>query len=453
MSALLASAPLLLRRRGALADVLPVIAFAAATAITATVLGGAAAFVGRLPDAGAVAHRGEASLIPFLVTCAMVASVLLIPSAVGLGGSAARLSLARREQDLASIRLVGGTAQQVGAVAVLDVAAQALLGGLLGVVLHLLATPPLTALDFGITPFTTADLLMPWWAYPLLVLGMTLLAAGSAAVSLTGVVLSPLGVARNSRTVRMSVLRVVICAVLIIGFLVFAQIGQALLGQVGEGMLALAIMVLFIGAVVAGVNLVGPYVVWAVALLVARLAPTPSLLVGARRLAADPKAGWRAVSGITFALVIAGFLTVLALLTRGSGAEGGEDAMMATALSTGGNLTLGIAAVLAAVSTGVTQTARVIDHAPVLRAQHIAGAEVGQLHRARIAEITLPVLLSSVLATFTSLLVVVAVLGGAPQDPVVAVQYLASVLGAYLLVIAAVLVGSPLVRRSALRGA
>jgi hypothetical protein len=441
MSALLASAPLLLRRRGALADVLPVIAFAAATAITATVLGGAAAFVGRLPDAGAVAHRGEASLIPFLVTCAMVASVLLIPSAVGLGGSAARLSLARREQDLASIRLVGGTAQQVGAVAVLDVAAQALLGGLLGVVLHLLATPPLTALDFGITPFTTADLLMPWWAYPLLVLG------------LTGVVLSPLGVARNSRTVRMSVLRVVIWAVLIIGFLVFAQIGQALLGQVGEGMLALAIMVLFIGAVVAGVNLVGPYVVWAVALLVARLAPTPSLLVGARRLAADPKAGWRAVSGITFALVIAGFLTVLALLTRGSGAEGGEDAMMATALSTGGNLTLGIAAVLAAVSTGVTQTARVIDHAPVLRAQHIAGAEVGQLHRARIAEITLPVLLSSVLATFTSLLVVVAVLGGAPQDPVVAVQYLASVLGAYLLVIAAVLVGSPLVRRSALRGA
>jgi hypothetical protein len=453
MSALLASAPLLLRRRGALADVLPVIAFAAATAITATVLGGAAAFVGRLPDAGAVAHRGEASLIPFLVTCAMVASVLLIPSAIGLGGSAARLSLARREQDLASIRLVGGTAQQVGAVAVLDVAAQALLGGLLGVVLHLLATPPLTALDFGITPFTTADLLMPWWAYPLLVLGMTLLAAGSAAVSLTGVVLSPLGVARNSRTVRMSVLRVVIWAVLIIGFLVFAQIGQALLGQVGEGMLALAIMVLFIGAVVAGVNLVGPYVVWAVALLVARLAPTPSLLVGARRLAADPKAGWRAVSGITFALVIAGFLTVLALLTRGSGAEGGEDAMMATALSTGGNLTLGIAAVLAAVSTGVTQTARVIDHAPVLRAQHIAGAEVGQLHRARIAEITLPVLLSSVLATFTSLLVVVAVLGGAPQDPVVAVQYLASVLGAYLLVIAAVLVGSPLVRRSALRGA
>ena len=65
MNTLLASAPLLLRRRGALADVLPVIAFAAATAITGTVLGGAAAFVGRLPADGEVAFEGEASLIPF----------------------------------------------------------------------------------------------------------------------------------------------------------------------------------------------------------------------------------------------------------------------------------------------------------------------------------------------------------------------------------------------------
>ena len=36
MTALLATAPLLLRRRGALADILPVIAFTAATAIIAT---------------------------------------------------------------------------------------------------------------------------------------------------------------------------------------------------------------------------------------------------------------------------------------------------------------------------------------------------------------------------------------------------------------------------------
>lgn len=448
MTALLASAPLLLRRRGALADVLPVIAFAAATGILATVLGGAAAFVGRLPAEPSAAAGGEAGLIPFLVTCALTASVMLLPSAVGLGGSAARLSLARREQDLATTRLVGGTAGQVGAVAVLDVAAQALLGAVAGVLAHLAVTPALTGLDFGIRPFTTADLLMPVWAYPVLVAGVVLLAAVSAGVSLAGVVLSPLGVARDSRVVRMSVLRVVGWALLVGGFLLFMQVGAGMLSGVADGMAYIAVLVLFVGAVVAGLNVIGPFLVWLLALLAARLAPGPALLVGARRLAADPKAGWRAVSGITFALVVAGFLTVISLLADGARAE---DRMLATALTTGGLLTLGIAAVLAAVTTGVTQTARVIDQAPVLRAQHIAGAQVGQLHRARLAEIALPVLLSSVLATGTALLVITAVLGS-PSDPGQAVQYLLAVLAAYGLVIAAVLVASPLVRRAALRG-
>lgn len=448
MSSLLATAPLLLRRRGALADLLPVIAFAAATAITATVLGGAAAFVGRMP-ATDPPTTPEGSVMSSLALCAVVASVLLLPSAIGLGGSAARLSLARREQDLATMRLVGATGGQVGATAVLDVAAQALLGAVAGLLAHLAAAPALTRLDFGVTPFTTADLLMPAWAYPLLAFALVLIAAGSAAVALTGVVLSPLGVARNSRVVRMSVLRVVLWVVVVLGFLGFAQVGGMLLGQVADGMLVIAILVAFIAAIVAGLNVVGPFVVWVVALLCARLAPTPSLLVGARRLAADPRAGWRAVSGITFALVIAGFLTTFATFPASSSAE---DTMLMTALSTGGLLTLGIAAVLAAVGTGVAQTARVIDQAPTLRAQHIAGAEVGQLHRARLAEIAVPVLLSTVLATGTALLVLGAMFGSQSSNVEGVVQYLLSVLCAYALLIAAVLVASPLVRRYAHRG-
>src|SRR5699024_10250845 len=165
--------------------------------------------------------------------------------------------------------------------------------------------------------------------YPLLAIALVLIAAGSAAVSLTGVVLSPLGVARNSRVVRMSVLRVVLWVVVVLGFLGFAQVGGMLLGQVADGMLVIAILVAFIAAIVAGLNVVGPFVVWVVALLCARLAPTPSLLVGARRLAADPRAGWRAVSGVTFALVIAGFLTTLATFPASSSEE---DPMMLAAL-------------------------------------------------------------------------------------------------------------------------
>src|SRR5699024_7474964 len=260
-------------------------------------------------------------------------------------------------------------------------AGQALLGALVGVGLHVAVTPALTRLDFGIAPFTTADLLMPWWAYPVLVAALVLLGVGSAAVALTGVVLSPLGVARDSRVVRLSVIRVVVWVMLILGFFVMLKVGTALFGEAGAGMLGLGMIVAFVAAIVAGMNLVGPFIVWVVALGLARPAPTPSLLagarrpawhpacgrrgvsgarvavglarpapspslmVGARRLAGDPRAGWRAVSGITFALVIAGFLTVISLITRSTGPE---DAMLATAMSTGGVLTLGIAAVLAA---------------------------------------------------------------------------------------------------------
>lgn len=447
MNALITSAPLLLRRRGALADALPVIAFTAATAIIATVIGGAAAFARRIPADLTGPVSAEAQLMPFLVLCALFASVLLIPNAVGLGGSAARLSLARRERDLAAIRLVGGTTAQVGGIAVLDVAAQALLGAAAGVVVHMLAAAPLTALDFGITPFTVGELLMPWWAYPLLIAGVVLLAAASAAVSLTGVVLSPLGVARDSRTVRMSVLRLLIWGALIIGFLLFMQI-MPMIDSQGSN-LGVVIAIGFVAAIVAGMNVAGPFLVWVAARIAAALAPAPALLVGARRLAADPRAGWRAVSGITFAMVIAGFLTIIATIEPSTP----DDQMLATALHTGGMLTLGIAAVLAAVVTGVTQTARVIDHAPQIRAQHIAGAEVSQLHRARLAEITLPVLLSSVVATFTAFLVLLTMFGGGAADPRTVILYFLGVFGAYALVVAAVLVSAPLVRRAALRTA
>lgn len=444
--------PLLLRRRGALADLLPVLAFAVSTAVTATVLGGLGAFASRMPpaDVPGTALTAEQSLAGFLVVCAVFATALLVPGAVALGGAAARLSLARREQDLAVMRLIGGTRRQIGGLAVLEVVVQALVGALLGLLLHAAVTPLMSTLDFGIRAFTVSDLLMPWWGYPLLVIGMTVMAAGSAALALAGVVLSPLGVARASRTTRLSVLRLVVWAVTVIGFLILTQALGALMSMEGGEALAIGVMILLIAAMVAGVNLVGPFLLWLLARAVARLAPTPALMVGARRLAADPKAGWRAVAGITFAMIIAGMLTVLATIQEPTSPE---DLMMITALRTGGLLTLAIAAVVAAVGTGVPQTARVIDQAPVLRAQHVAGATVPQLHRARLAEIAIPVLLSSVLAAGVSLLVVASMFATALADPGAVLQYAVSVVIAYGLVIGAVLISAPLVRRGALGAA
>jgi hypothetical protein len=96
----------------------------------------------------------------------------------------------------------------------------------------------------------------------------------------------------------------------------------------------------------------------------------------------------------------------------------------------------------------------VIDQGPVLRSQHISGAQVKQLHRARIAEIAIPLALSSIVAVLTTLVLITplgANMAANPLPPIL--QYVGSVLGAYALVIAAVLVASPLVRREALAAA
>src|SRR5699024_1910908 len=155
----LASAPLLLRRRGAIADLLPIIAFAAATGIIATVTGGLFALIGRLPSGDSTgALEGADAVNGFLVICGAVAPALRLPGAAGSGGSASRRSLVRRERDLAAMRRAGGPTGQVGGSAVLDVAARALRGAIAGLALHLAAPPLLTHLAFGITAFTVGEL-------------------------------------------------------------------------------------------------------------------------------------------------------------------------------------------------------------------------------------------------------------------------------------------------------
>ena len=428
MSALL----MLVRGRRSLANALPVIAFAAATAIVCTVLAGTGAFYGRLGPSGFEATdpsaSPEAQITPLLVICAVFACVLLVPNAIALGGAAARLSLARREKDLAAVRLVGGTR------------AQSVVGAVIGVACHVALAWPLSHLDFGIRKFTAAELILPWWALALTPCALALFASVSASITLTGVALSPLGIARGAHKVRMSVMRLLVWVLSIIVFFAVAQFLPRIQG-VSLGAVIVAV-VLTVGIMVFSVNLAGPFIVWVIARIVASLAPTPSLLVGARRLCADPRAGWRAVSGVTIALVVSGFASIVTSLPS----VDESSRLMNQALLTGAVLTVGIATVLAAVSTGVTHTARVIDQASRYRSQHVAGASISQLHRARIAEIAIPVAISLAVSVFMAALVLFSLMGSAASDPLVAVGFVVSALG---LVSASALVSSPLVARAA----
>lgn len=443
MSARLQAARLMLRRGRGIGDLLPILAFAVSTGVLAMVLGGLGAFLHRAGKASGV--DGAADVAGFLVFCAIIATALLVPSAISLGAAAARLSLSRRDRQLATVRLVGGTRGQVAGVAVMDVLAQALLGSLIGLGLHVAVIPALMQLDFGIAPFGFTELLLPWWGYPALLSAVAVLAIASAGLGLIGVTISPLGVARQSRTVRMSALRLVAWVAVLFVFVVVSQV----LGRLpGLGLAAaIGVMAVMIAVVVGSVNVIGPFAVWAFARIVAAIAPTASLLVGSRRLAADPHAGWRAVSGIAFGLIITGMLTLISAFT--GDVDDPEGRVLASALVTGGYLTLAITAVLAAVGTGITQTSRLLEQGEVVRVQHVAGAEIAQLHRARFAEIGLPLVLAGVIAAVSALVLVTPVLSGIPDPVTPLALYLVASIGAIGLVALSVAASGPLVGRLA----
>ena len=136
-------------------SMLAIIAFAAATTIFLTVLGGVHGFIWRAsadhtvacafdfgacrPDTVAAWKRqisDPTSLAQFstaYVALAVFACMLLVVPFVALAGSAARLAASRRDARLAALRLAGATTRQVVRLTALDAAGQALIGALIGI--------------------------------------------------------------------------------------------------------------------------------------------------------------------------------------------------------------------------------------------------------------------------------------------------------------------------------
>ncbi len=114
------------------------------------------------------------------------------------------------------------------------------------------------------------------------------------------------------------------------------------------------------------------------------------------------------------------------------------DRLLMTDLKTGGFLTLAIAGVLAAVSTGVLQAGRVIDQRSEYRALSLAGTDERTLDRARLDETLVPLLVAVGVATVGALMLMLPVLGATALANVAVVgQFLLCVLGASALVLAA----------------
>ncbi|GAA1547823.1 hypothetical protein GCM10009678_33090 [Actinomadura kijaniata] len=235
----------------------------------------------------------------------LVASVLMVVPLLVFGGAAARLTVARRDQRLAALRLVGATPGQVVAVTVAEAVLTAAAGAVAGAALYGLTVPAVARIEIGGGAWYPADL----WPGPLPLLGVLLavpvLVGISAVVGLRRVVVSPLGVARRETPPRMRAVRAVAFAVILVAF---GAVGGSLSGM---GRTGITVLLVFLGLAFVGINLVGPWVVALIGRVAVGTARGPVRLLAGRRLLDDPRAAWRTVAGIALTGFVAGFLSLL----------------------------------------------------------------------------------------------------------------------------------------------
>ena len=441
MNVVVGLAPRLARasgRDGRLTTTLAVLAFAVTSALATSVLAATLGFVERAqhPVTGFEERLGET-----YVLLAWVATVLLVVPLLTLGGAAARLGVARRNERLATLRLLGATPREVVGLTLVETATQGLAGAVLGTVLYGVLLPVWAAIPLLGRTFTVGELWVGPGVLALVWLVVPLLAAVSGAVALRQVVVSPLGVARRVRPPALRAVRVVVAVVAFASFVVVSmtlQLFAAAAVAVLLGALALAFL---------AVNAIGPWLLGVAGRRRLRRARTPAQLLAARRLLDDPRGVWRVVGGLALASFVAGALAVIPALADVSG-DDADTRLLTGDIVTGGLLTLLIAFLLAAASAGIAQAASVLDRRRELALAHLAGAPAELFDDVRRREVVGPVVVASVGSAALALALLLPLLGfavlTAPQGPLLLAASLAV---GVLLVLAATETSRPLLRR------
>jgi hypothetical protein len=229
---------------------------------------------------------------------AVVALAILTPVLIFIG-TATRLSAARREERFAAMRLAGATRGQVSLIAAIESTAAAVLGTAIGFGLFFLLRIPVAGIPFIGQPFFPAELTLSLPDILLVAIGVPLFAAAAARMALRRVNISPLGVARRARRKPPRAWRVIplLAGLAELGFWTIHGHPASGSGQIQA--FASSFFIILVGLFIAG-----PWLTMAAAVAMARWTSRPATLLAARRIGDDPRAAFRAVSGLVLALFI-----------------------------------------------------------------------------------------------------------------------------------------------------
>jgi hypothetical protein len=233
----------------------------------------------------------------------VVAAALLFPVLVFIGG-ATRLSAARREQRYAAMRLVGATPGQISVIATVESAVAAVLGVVAGFSLFLILRGPIATIPFTGDPFFAGDLSLNPIDILLVALGIPVAAALAARLALRRVSISPLSVTRRVTPQPPRAWRIIPLLTGIIELAYFAYVHD--IGATSHTNTTVEAVVFLAGVLLmmAGLVIAGPWLTMLAARFTARHATRPATLIAARRLADNPQAGFRAISGPVLAVFV-----------------------------------------------------------------------------------------------------------------------------------------------------
>lgn len=373
---------------------LSLVAVTVATWMLCTLMGGTWMFVARdMHPHEALVEVAESLGGPIslaYVFLALFASVLLVPSLLGLLTQAAQANLGGREEHLAVLRLIGATAGEVRGMMILESLRQALVGLVLGSVLYVVTCPVWSLLTFQEKRVGTWEM-FTWWVIPAAWIVVLVLAACSVWLALRRVAVTPLGVTKKIPPKGQNMITLVLSAV---GAVVLYRYLGSLELAPGADAAAFAGMLVVAG----GILTVNALIAVGVIQLLARLSyrvPGAANYVATRRVGRGAKTTWKRVTALFFVAFIGGIGGRISAMP-----DIDDDPalrMITSDIPAGVVITVVFAAVLLVSSTLLTQTLAVVEQKQLTKSLYFIGAPAVFHTKVAVREVGVPMLVVALL--------------------------------------------------------
>ncbi|RUQ11924.1 ABC transporter permease [Corynebacterium genitalium] len=368
---------------------LSLVAVTVATWMLCTLMGGTWMFVARNMHP----HEALVEVDPLsmaYVFLALFASVLLVPSLLGLLTQAARANLGGREEHLAVLRLIGATAGEVRGMMILESLRQALVGLVLGSVLYVVTCPAWSLLAFQEKRVGAWEMLT-WWVIPVAWIVVLVLAACSVWLALRRVAVTPLGVTKKIPPKGQSVITLVLS---VVGAVVLYRYLSSLTIAPEADALEFVVMLVVAGSILTVNALIAVGVIQLLARLSYRV-PGAANYVATRRVGRGAKTTWKRVTALYFVAFIGGVGGWFSAVPEID--EAPALMMIAGDIPSGVVITVVFATLLMVSSTLLTQALGVVEQKQLTKSLYFIGAPAAFHTKVAVREVGIPMLVVTLL--------------------------------------------------------